>query len=60
MAHFIDSLVNTKAKYDSGWYIAKPMISDIPSRIRDAWKVLRGEYIAVSFFHSKPAPQKEE
>ena len=54
MAHFVDSLVNCKAEINGKWYIAKPLPNyDIPSRLRDAWKVLTGEYIAVSFFHVK-------
>lgn len=48
----IDSLKNIQINDKEGnWHIHKPLINDsIFSRLYDAWKVLKGEYIAVKFW----------
>lgn len=48
----IDSLSNIKINDKEGnWHIAKPRPDNsIFSRLYDAWKVLKGEYIAVKFW----------
>ena len=59
MPHFIDSLVNVKSEFNGKWYIAKPYgLDSIPTRLHDAWKVMTGEYLAVSFFHERKDGEK--
>jgi hypothetical protein len=50
MAYLIDNLLNTKEKIGHNWFVAKPLISGfLWWRIKDAWHVFTGRYIAVKF-----------
>lgn len=50
MIHIIDDLVNTKTEIKPGiWVIARPYKSSVIKRIKNAWKVLKGEAEAVKF-----------
>ena len=50
-----DNLSNTHIQDNNGhWHIAKPIeFSSILRRLIDAWKVLKGEYVAVKFWSEK-------
>lgn len=47
--YLIDNLFNNKAELYGNWYISRPLIPPLPTRLKDAWQVLVGNADAVTF-----------
>ena len=54
MSQLIDSYTDTQSEQNGVWNIAKPLNPFfLKQRIKDSWKVFRGESVAVHFKQSE-------
>ncbi len=58
MAMFIDDYMKLRTNIGGKWVIAKPLSPFLWWRIKDAWKVITGEYQAVKFHEPPPERQR--
>lgn len=49
MAYLIDDLLKNQTQVGKRWFVAKPVVGPLISRIKDAWRVITGRYDAVKF-----------